>query len=313
MNRQQLVTQARREFWENKLGFFYAPLIVTALLLLIMSVGFIKFVSSADDGGINFNFNRDGENIQKKFTGTELLEKITTDGPEIFNHAIEGAIYVNTSFLAIVFLIVILGYAHSCLFDDRKNRDILFWRSMPISETTNVLVKLGFILFYFPLVILVLNVIVVALTLIGAITYFAAEGLSIGYLLTSIIQSDGFFAVGKVLGMSLIYMFLLMPVIGFIFLASAYAKKSPFVTTSLIPAVLLVMDKIVNYLTGINLHIIDTLRSYRDLFLSAQVAFESGSAASLDMVSVIGYLVSMIMGVSLISAAIWMRNNRYEI
>lgn len=313
MNRQQLISQAKREFWENKVGFFYAPLIVTALFLLAMGVGFIQFVNSDDSGGITYSFNHDGDESQKKFTSAQLLEKIATEGPDIFKHSIEGIIYVNTGFLAITFFIIILGYAHGCLFDDRKNRDILFWRSMPISETMNVLVKLGFILFYFPLVALVLNLIVVVFTLIGATTYFAVEGLSIGYLFSSIMQSDGLSVMGKVFGMSLIYMVLLMPVIGFILLASAYAKKSPFVTTSLIPAVLLMMDKFVNYIAGINLHIIDTLRSYRDLFLTTHSAFESGSVAPVDMISVMGYLISMIMGALLVSSAIWMRNNRYEI
>jgi hypothetical protein len=327
MNTQQIVIQAKRELWENKVGFIYAPLIVTVLILLVMSIGLIKISGSSDADKEGFSFHymddhdskRDGhgrtdrETKDKKFGVPELLEKMSSEGDKVYGGIVTGIVYANTALLCITFFIVLLAYAHSCLFDDRKNRDILFWRSMPVSETTNVLVKLGFLLFSFPIFALVLNVIVALLTLVYATVYFAIEGLSVGYLLTSMAQSDGFWSVFDVLGVSIFNMLLLLPVIGFILLSSAYAKKSPFITTSLIPAVLIVMDRVVNYITGINLHIVDTLGGYFNLFLSFNPTIESGQAMSLAAVNVAGYLISIILGVLFVIGSIWLRNNRYEI
>jgi ABC-2 type transport system permease protein len=260
MNTQQIVVQAKRELWENKIGFIYAPLIITVLLLLVMGVAAIKGSSSADGGGINFHYMDESGAKDKKFGVSELVEKVSTQGDRVYSEVISGIVYANTALLYITFFIVILAYAHSCLFDDRKNRDILFWRSMPVSETTNVLVKIGFFLLYFPVFILILNIVVALFTLICATVCFAIKGVSISYLLTSIMHSDGLYTVIRVFGLGILDMLLLMPVIGFILLASAYAKKSPFITTSLVPAVLIVMDRVVNYLLGVNLHIVDTLR-----------------------------------------------------
>jgi len=327
MNTQQIVIQAKRELWENKVGFIYAPLIITALILIVMSIGLVKISSSADADADGFSFHymddRDskgdghgkgnGDSKGKKFGVPELLEKMSTQGDRVYGEIVTGVVYANTALLSITFFIVLLAYAHSCLFDDRKNRDILFWRSMPVSETTNVLVKLGFLLFSFPVFVLVLNVIVALFTLLCATVYFLVEGLSISYLLTSIGHSDGLWSVFDVLGVSIFNMILLMPIIGFIFLASAYAKKSPFITTSLIPALLIVMDRVVNYMTGINLHIVDTLSSYFNLFLSFNPTVESGQGTSLATVNIAGYLVSLALGALFVSGSIWLRNNRYEI
>lgn len=319
MNTQQVVIQAKRELWENKVGFIYAPLIVTALILIVMGIGLIKLSSSADVEGFSFHYmddhesKADGEGKGKKFGVPELLEKMSTQGDKVYGDIVTGVVYANTSLLSIAFFIVLLAYAHSCLFDDRKNRDILFWRSMPVSETTNVLVKLGFLLFSFPVFVLVLNVIVALFTLISATVYFAVEGLAIGYLLTSMAHSDGLWSVLDVLGVSVFNMILLLPVIGFIFLASAYAKKSPFITTSLVPAVLIVMDRVVYYMIGIDLHIVDVLSNYFNLFLSLNPTIESGQAMSLATVNVAGYLISLVIGVLFVIGSIWLRNNRYEI
>lgn len=325
MNTQQVVIQAKRELWENKVGFIYAPLIVTALILIVMGIGLIKLSSSADVEGFSFHYmddreskangegKADGEGKGKKFGVPELLEKMSTQGDKVYGDIVTGVVYANTSLLSIAFFIVLLAYAHSCLFDDRKNRDILFWRSMPVSETTNVLVKLGFMLFSFPVFVLVLNVIVALFTLISATVYFAVEGLAIGYLLTSMAHSDGLWSVLDVLGVSVFNMILLLPVIGFIFLASAYAKKSPFITTSLVPAVLIVMDRVVYYMIGIDLHIVDVLSNYFNLFLSLNPTIESGQAMSLATVNVAGYLISLVIGVLFVIGSIWLRNNRYEI
>ena len=313
MNKQILITQAKRELWENKVGFVYVPFIVTALLLLIMAVAVVKFSSSVDGGGINFNFSHQGNMHEKVFSLPELLEKVSHDGAKMYSDIIKGVVFSNCALLYMTFLIVFLGYAHGSLFDDRKNRDILFWRSMPVSETINVLTKFGFLLIYFPLVLFVLNVVLVVLTLIFSIVFLAAHGISVGLQLSAIAHSDIALTLGKVLSVSMLDMVLLTPVISFILLASAYTKKSPFLTTSLIPAVLIMMDKIVNYMTGINLHVIDTFYGYIKLFAGARSAFESGNAFPMDSASAAGYLISLIMVVLFVNGAIWLRNNRYEI
>ena len=315
MNKQLILTQAKRELWENKVGFVYAPLIVTAVLLLIMAIALIKINSAIEVDGIHLNvhFNNHSVSDKKTYTLTEVIDYVNQNGAKFYSDIIKGAVIANCSLLYITFFIVLLGYAHSSLFDDRKNRDILFWRSMPVSEATNVWVKVAYLLFFMPLVICVLNVVIAIFSVVLATGFFAAHGVSFSVLASSLFKSDAILTLVDATGMSLIHAALLSPVTGFILCASAYAKKSPFLTTSLIPTVLIMMDKIVNYMMGINLHVIDTLYSYGKLFSDARSAFESANAFSMDSATAAGYLLSLIMAVLFINGAIWLRNNRYEI
>lgn len=310
MNTTKLITQFKRELWENKAAFIYAPAIATLLLLLTVGFAVIKF-SGVDSVAMNFNdtdgFEPAAINI------TNFLSKVSANGGQVYSEIIKGVTYVNSALLFIVFFIVILGYSHSCLFDDRKNRDILFWRSMPVSETSNVLVKLGVVVFYFPIVIFVLNAALAVAVLVLATTYFAANGIAISSLLLSIIQSDVVLTLLKALFVSLLNMVLLLPVITFFLLASSYAKKSPFLTSSLVPAVLVVMDKVVNDMTGINLHIVDACVGYWQLLNRTHAMVELGEVMYLGAAGLTGYIILALVAASFTAGAIWLRNNRYEI
>ena len=118
-----------------------------------------------------------------------MLSKIDADGSNVYDMIVSAVSYVNTSLLALLFLFVLFAYGLGCLFDDRKNKDILFWRSLPVGEATNVLVKLGFLLLYAPLIAFILNLFVGVVALITATVFFIYHGASIGGLFSAILHS----------------------------------------------------------------------------------------------------------------------------
>lgn len=322
MNTKKLLTQVKRELWENKIRFVYAPIVVTVLLLGIMSVGVLKLGMSFAEGGVQF---RDGATIghgssnDSRVDMQTMLAKIESDGSNIYNMVIAGTTFANTSLLVLVFSFVLLAYAHSCLFDDRKQKDILFWRSLPVSETTNVLVKLGFMLLYAPLVIFVLNLVVGIFVLICATVFFSYHGAALSDLFVAIGHSDIALIAPCILMSCLLSLLLLLPVIGFIFLSSAWAKKSPFLFSSVLPVGLIILDKISQEWFSINLQVIDTLRSYWVMFFnsSSRVAkyymSDSNQLSIFDANLATGLLISIAIGAAFVAASIWLRNNRYEI
>jgi ABC-2 type transport system permease protein len=322
MNTKKLLTQVKRELWENKIRFVYAPIIVTALLLGIMSIGVVKLGMSFAERGVQFNGGATighGSSNEDRVDLPSMLAKIDADGSNIYDMIVSGVTYANTSILGFMFLFVLLAYALGCLFDDRKNKDILFWRSLPVSETTNVLVKLGFLLLYSPLIIFVLNLIMGVIALVTATAFFSYHGAPISGLFSSIIHSGVALTAVEIFLRSVFFLILLLPVIGFMLLSSAWAKKSPFLFFLVLPVGLLILDKIFQEWFGANLHVIDTFIAYGKVLVNAGQGLSpshlgsSHPAINFNANLIQGLLISTAVGVAFVTGSIWLRNNRYEI
>ncbi len=322
MNTKKLLTQVKRELWENKIRFVYAPIVVTVLLLGLMSIGAAKLGMNLSGGGVQFNGGATighGSSNETKMDVQYMLAKIDKDGSNIYDMIVSGVSYANTSLLALLFMFVLLAYALGCLFDDRKNKDILFWRSLPVSETTNVMVKLGFLLLYAPVIIFALNLILGVIALVTATVFFVYHGASIGGLFSAILHSGIALTAPEIFVRSVFCLILLLPVIGFMLLSSAWAKKSPFLFFIVLPVALLILDKIFQEWFGANLHVIDTFMAYGQVLVSAGQGLspselgKSSSAIFFDANLVGGLLISTTVGAGFVAGSIWLRNNRYEI
>ena len=330
MNTQKIVTQFKREIWENKVGFLWAPVIVTALLavlLLVVTVNYKNVNILSGDGEFNMSMNTDSDgdasaNNSVDADHKEIVIKTSKDhplninsvireNPDILTKLLYGSLITNTVLLCTVFFVVLLSYAHSCLFDDRKNREVLFWRSMPVSETMNVFVKLAMTIFTAPLVILVLNIAIsIIVIIIGAIVFLSA-GAPFSGVANAVTDAQFLSGLTGFFFGSIEVLLILLPLIGFIFLCSSIAKKSPFFTSSIIPIVLIIADKIFNSVLGINLHVITLLRSYADVL--KRVIPKDLPSGTADTNSIVVYAVILFISAVFIVATIWVRNNRYEI
>ena len=130
----------KREFWEHRGGFFWAPLIsggvflVLNLMALITgevlgghnahfnSVGGIDF--GGHPGGINLNGNIDADMLGKIGTGLDI------------------AMYAVAGIVLMIMAVIVFFYCLGSLYDDRRDRSILFWKSLPISNRATVLCEL---------------------------------------------------------------------------------------------------------------------------------------------------------------------------
>jgi ABC-2 type transport system permease protein len=206
------------------------------------------------------------------------------------------AVDAISGLLRIILLLVVLNYAHACLFEDRKNREILFWRSMPVSETQNLGAKLAIIYGFAPVSILVLGVCG------GFVCWLVAWVFGVNALAALPLLIAPFKSYGQIMLMLAV----MMPMIVWMLFSSAYAKKSPFMVGAFLPLGLMLADRLVMWATGINLYIREGIYAYgRFLVQFTQApgdAFFSGAM----------FLVVLVSGL-LIAATIWLRNNRYEI
>lgn len=148
--------------------------------------------------------------------------------------------------IMMVMFIVSIFYALSCLFNERQDESVLFWRSLPISDSLTVASKLTIALVVVPLVI-VLSQAVVAMIFFGVDAF---EYLSTYY-------SSSLALLVKVILWSM------LPVIAWCVFCSSVATKNPFLMAFIAPIILILVDKlfldgvisqtfIINRLTGIS-------------------------------------------------------------
>jgi ABC-2 type transport system permease protein len=116
MNRMLLLI--RREFWEHR-AFLIAPIVVAALLVVI------ALTPHAPVGDLNLD---------------EVLREKDLMGHHL--KIMSVALSVLAGFFFVVMCVVSIFYLLDSLHSDRKDRSVLFWKSLPVSDTSTVLSKL---------------------------------------------------------------------------------------------------------------------------------------------------------------------------
>src|SRR5690606_38605027 len=127
----------RREYWEHKGGFLWAPLIAggISLLLSIMAaiVGLVLLNRAVADGDFQIN----GIDI-----GMLTREMSPSDAAQLAQ-GLDWSLMMSAAWPLIVLAFVVFFYCLGALYDDRKDRSVLFWKSLPLSDTQTVLSKLA--------------------------------------------------------------------------------------------------------------------------------------------------------------------------
>ncbi|MET0504735.1 MAG: hypothetical protein ABWZ85_05360 [Luteibacter sp.] len=213
----------KREFWETKGGFFWAPVITGIVFLALNIMGVIAgevFGGRSNWGG--FKFNGDMQ-LQGGMSAQDLHNA---------GAAIDIMLYAVAGIILAVTAIVVFFYCLGALYDDRRDRSILFWKSLPISDTSTVLSKVASAALVAPVIAIVVGVIVglclaLVLAIVGSI-----HGLSVWRLL---IEAHPFGVVAKMVLLIPLYAIWALPTIGWLLLCSAWARGKPFLWAIALP------------------------------------------------------------------------------
>ncbi|HAU66968.1 MAG TPA: hypothetical protein DCW52_01075, partial [Gammaproteobacteria bacterium] len=235
---QELLITLKREYWENRAVIVGLPLIV-ATMALIAAIG-VEIIQDkiADHSVSAFIQERVEANSPGELSKSELKE-LNEDLKELemdlddFSWNIGndepgngiGDIYwfIGVSWLASFY------YLLGALYNDRKDKSILFWKSLPISERFNVATKLGF-----GTVVVTTISIMIGWALTGVLFLFGLSG--IGYFGLSPSSLYGY--VVAPFEAVIIGLFWGAPVFAYLAWASAAAKRSPFLLV-IVPIVVL--------------------------------------------------------------------------
>jgi ABC-2 type transport system permease protein len=164
--------------------------------------------------------------------------------PENARAAILSGMMIGLSTTIILTMgILSIFYALDSLYAERKDRSILFWRSIPVTDFETVLSKLLTAMLVIPLVAFVMIVVThLAVLLITSIWIGVRGGSGLHLIWASAPFFDNWTA-------TLIFLLALplwlSPFIGWFLFVSAYAKRSPFLTAFLPIVILPMLEKMI--------------------------------------------------------------------
>lgn len=225
MNARPFMTLLRRETWEHR-SLVWVPLVVAVLIVVS------AMLSANVTNSIEIRF--DGE--ESEFFARLALD--TAKQSQLF------AVWMSSLILPLIVvgLTVLFFYLLDALYAERKDRSILFWKSMPVSDTATVLSKAFTALVIAPVWIWLLS-------LAMGLMVFIVVALKVG---GTPLAPLGNFHVGTWFALQLTLLLNVLiaslwyaPVAAWLLLVSAWAKRAPFLWAVLPPALLVLFEDII--------------------------------------------------------------------
>ncbi len=199
------VALLKREFWEHR-AIWAAPAAIGAVIGLLALTGQVTMSAF-------------GEAVDLAILGAQNIDAAHR---KVFFMGLFGVI---TTIFALVGWIVIVFYALDALYAERKDKSILFWRSLPITDAETVISKLLTAMLVIPLVTVAFLFVTEIIVLILGSVWVMAEGGNAGHLVWSSAPIADMWLSSIIVAIAMPLW--LSPFVGWFLFVSAFAKRSP--------------------------------------------------------------------------------------
>jgi ABC-2 type transport system permease protein len=194
-----LYWSVRRELWENRF-IYVVPLIVAAVVLFGFAIG-----------------------------AASLPRLRVHAGPTPLNFALFS--------LMLTYVILTLVYCLGALHNERSDRSILFWKSLPVSDVTTVIAKASIPILILPLITFAVLVVTQGIMLLAA----RGVGAAASWAQTPIVPLWAAMLYHLLTVHALYY----APIYGWLLLISAWARRAPILWASLPVAAILIVERLI--------------------------------------------------------------------
>jgi ABC-2 type transport system permease protein len=218
MNR--LLALLQREFWENKGALRTTPIVIGCIYVIgaLMAV----FTTAHIDNEL--------------YTFKELIRMAAQQPQDLRANVLYQMLLGSSAFFTIVLWFVVFFYLLGALYDDRKDRSILFWKSLPASDTLTLTSKLLVAMVLAPAAFLAALIVTHLVIAIIASLMILSVDQNPWTLFLSI--SQPFKAWGMIGFTYLAQSIWALPMFGWLLLVSSFAPRVPLLFAVLPPLVL---------------------------------------------------------------------------
>lgn len=224
----------KREFWEHRGAFVKTPIIVGIVFLVFAIGGYITAIV-----------------LTKKSAAEELINNLIRESggldPVNLTNLWNGQMMGLSAMYLIILYFVLFFFLLGSLFDDRKDQSILFWKSLPISDTTTVISKMITAMIFVPLVFVGAFMVLMLLLMVIATVVMLIHGLNPIQLIWS---PASLFEGGKVMMIGIMTQMLwALPIYGWLIFSSSISKRRPFLFAVFVPSIFALSWYWINVLT----------------------------------------------------------------
>jgi ABC-2 type transport system permease protein len=212
----------RREVWEHK-AIWIAPLIVLGCMLAFPML-------------VQVHLGPFGE-----IEGLSALKGISHEAQTVMLAMAHTGLTVA---MFVVLGIISIFYSLDSLYADRRDRSVLFWKSMPLSDAETVLSKFAVAAVLIPLVAVASAVASHFLVSAAVSLKLSIAGMPAGFLWNAQAFAGGILVS---LLFSVMAMLWYAPVVGYLMLASAWAPRAPFLWAVLPPVGVWLLERVLLY------------------------------------------------------------------
>jgi ABC-2 type transport system permease protein len=208
-----LYWSVRRELWENRF-LYIVPLIVAAVVLFGFAIG-----------------------------GAYLPLMRMGPSPSRSAHVVGTPLSFAVFAVMLTYVILTVVYCLGALYNERSDRGILFWKSLPVSDVTTVIAKASIPILILPLITFAVLVVTQGIMLLAGNVALLAHG-AVGaapWVRTPIVPLWAAMLYHLLTVHALYY----APIYGWLLLVSAWARRAPILWATLPVAAVLILEKLV--------------------------------------------------------------------
>jgi ABC-2 type transport system permease protein len=287
---QPMYWSVRRELWENR-SIYIAPLVVAAVVLF--------------------------GSLIRTMTSLHRMRALLALDPAKQLAAVTGTYSMAPAPIILATFLVGIFYSLDALHGERRDRSILFWKSLPVSDLTTVLSKASIPLVVLPLIGFALGVAAQRILLLLSAAVLLGQGLSPAALWAefNFLQEPLVILYGLI-----VHVLWFAPIYGWLLLVSAWARRTPVLWA----AMPLFAISVVERLAFNTSHFASMLR-YRVVGAMAEafaVPSQPGSYPNIDrlaqldparFLSAPGLWIGLALAAAFLAAAVRLRRNREPI
>lgn len=237
----------KREWFEHRAAFIWGPAIVLAVILLagisaVSMEGHVQTdLSSQDASELAEKLGREpgGDMGVLEMATAMLLDVAGSTDAELQRNMAKLLNGLAVPF-HIVFIVIGFFALLACLYDERKDQSILFWKSMPVSNLATVASKLIFVVWCAPLVTIA-AIIVAQFFVVTLSSLYVEEGMGGRIWAASDVWS-------RPIGLVLRYLLLglwALPFCGWVMFVSSCASRLPVLWILGVPWLVFFLERIV--------------------------------------------------------------------
>jgi ABC-2 type transport system permease protein len=282
-----LYWSVRRELWENR-SIYIAPLIAAAVVLLGTLISATRL--------------------------PERMRALIALDPSLQASALAKSYGVAAIPVLVTMFVVAVFYCLDALHGERRDRSILFWKSLPVSDLITVLSKASIPLVVLPVFSFLVIVATQLVVLLMSTVVLVASGVSVAALWSQL----------PLLRMSVVLLYGLIvltlwyaPIYGWLLLVSGWARRTTFLWAMLTPLALCVVERIAfgtsYFASMLGDRLAGVFSAAFDIRARAELIIDLPHLDPVKFLSTPGLWIGLAIAAAFIAAAIWLRRYREPI